>query len=191
MLSSHAGLDYCEGVITTSVGPSLEREFRPEVAPALMLGLLGIIATGLAACSSTSSCSQHPCPRDLQLTIKSATWQAGNYRLDIVYDAVHLVCDIAIPVPSTSGLSTNDDDDAGAKPEYCEVLSGSPGQVDLELGSTLFVRLGDLPEALHVTIHRDANLLADRNFTPTYNVFHANGGECGECKVAAEAISIP
>jgi hypothetical protein len=151
---------------------------------------LSIIATTiLAACGSDSSCDQHPCPRDLQLTIKSATWQAGNYRLDIAYDAAHLVCDIAIPVPSTAGGVGAGD--AGAKPDYCDVLSGSPGPIDLELGSTLLVRLGDLPETLHVTMHRDGNLLADRNFTPKYNVFHANGEECGECRVAAEAISIP
>jgi hypothetical protein len=155
--------------------------------PALLLGLLGLVATNLAACSSTSSCEEHPCPRDLQLTIKSATWQAGNYRLDIAYDAVQLVCDLAIPVPT--GISGPAD--AGTKPDYCEVLGGNPGQVDLELGSTLFVRLADLPDAFHITIHRDGDLLADRHFSPQYNVFHANGEECGECKVAAESISIP
>ena len=169
----------------TRVAPSPERQSRLQVAPALWLGLVSIIATSLTACSD-SSCSQHPCPRDLQLTIKSATWQAGNYRLDIAYDAAHLVCDIAIPVPATSGSAGT----SAAKPDYCKALSGSPGPIDLELGSTLFVRLADLPETIHVTMHRDGNLLADRNFTPKYNVFQANGAECGECKVAAEAISI-
>jgi hypothetical protein len=178
MLSSRAGLDYCQRVSATSVSPF----------PALLGLLFGVTATALAACSSTSSCSQHPCPRDLELTVKSGTWQAGNYRLDIAYDAVRLVCDIAIPVPSATGLTG---DDAGITPEYCKVLSGDPGQVDLELGSTLFVRLADLPQTFHVTIHRDTTLLADRDFSPRYNVFYANGRECGECKVAAEAISIP
>jgi hypothetical protein len=182
-------LDYCQGVSTTSASLSPDRQSRSEGAPVWIVGLLGIIATSLAACSSTSSCSEQPCPRDLELTIKSPTWQAGNYRLDIAYDAVHLVCDIAIPVPTTTPATGNAD--AGTKPDYCEVLAGNPGQVDLEFGSTLFVRLGDLPEAFDVTIHRDGVLVADRKFIPEYNVFRASDGECGECKVAAEAISIP
>lgn len=173
----------------TTPSPSPDRQFTTRAAPALLVGLLSVTASTFAACSSTGSCSQHPCPRDLELTIKSATWQAGNYRLDLAYDTVRLVCDVAIPVPSTTDASG--DDDAGTKPDYCKVLSGDPGQVELEFGSTLFVRIADLPETFRLTIHRDASLLADRNFAPNYNLFYANGRECGECKVAAEAISIP
>jgi hypothetical protein len=189
MLSSRAGLDYCEGVSAACLLPPPSPSSTSLAWWALRLGLVSVAAAALTACSSSGSCSQRPCPRDLELTIKSATWQAGYYQLDLAYDAVHLVCDIAIPVSSTPGA-----EDAGAasgKPDYCRVMSGDPGQVDLEFGSTLFVRIADLPNRVHVIIHRDASLLADREFAPEYNVFFANGRECGECKVAAEAISIP
>lgn len=111
------------------------------------------------------------CQSGFTISFQSSQWSPGAYRVEIEADGRKIVCNASIPLPKGNPGNVCDAADVmlGLSGSELPVTSQSLSEVRFD---------GTLPAQVRITVQRDATLLAERTFVPSYKTMQPNGPGC-------------
>lgn len=151
---------------------------------ALIIVLLAWLVSNHAA--AQQACTEMGCQNGLQLTVApDYRWSPGAYVFKFLVDGVAIQCRGKLPLPSCDSPSLICDSTAVMITESgCALPPEAQG-----FGTVMF---DGAPQAVRVTITRDAVSLVDKNFTPEYRDARPNGARCEPiCHQASAVLLAP
>jgi len=147
---------------------------------------LCILAAVVSACDDTHPCTLIGCTDNTSLRLESATWEQGQYDIDVSYDERNATCSIAVPVDQDA------DADAGViRGEQTHCVSDGTALIRLEARRGLILTIEGLPAIVQVAVRRDDASLGAFTVRPTVTPWYPNGAGCGTCYKGAAVITIP
>lgn len=164
----------------------------------VVVGALGASGLTLTGCEQDNLCTQMGCPYPVSIEVSAPAWPAGLYAFDFSDAEREYFC--------TLDLTTGGQGAGGAAGERqgltqfdfelpCELVSGPAAEdwerPELWFDKTLLIDLKSAPAQLPLRVSYQNREVLKQQLTPSYKDSYPNGPDCGVCRSAKVAVSLP
>lgn len=129
-----------------------------------------------------SGCTEIGCTDGLSVAFSSASWPAGDYRLDVVADGLDYYCETVLPLDKDVPVTCSSDS---------LTLEVSGTELPPDQQAITGMHLSGLAEIVQVSLSRDGLPLATQTYYPTYETVQPNGPGCEPtCRSASGSLQL-
>lgn len=157
---------------------------------------LASLAVLLVSCSEVEPqrCTAIGCGFPITLELEAADWLPGEYVVAITASGSTFECRFERGADGAGGQAGSANQPSGIV-QHCDLVSGDATETweepEMYGDWNVTIDLKRESKQLSVSVHRDGTLLLEEELIPSYHTSYPNGPNCGACRSAREALTLP